>query len=273
MKSVAVIGQGLWGKKIVNSLQNHFNDYVVEGLSSRNFLCNPPKKVYDVIWVAVQPSNQLKIVEIALSHSRRIILEKPIGATLKDFSQIEKILMSADTIFELSRPWCFSNIWISAKEKIKSWDLHDSLVTFKRSGPLAHQYIPSIEDWLPHDVYLASDLFPSFENDFSIDFCSKTSNKIHLSMNSQAGAILNFSFTESTTKESIIEIRSASGRLLVNLIQKKLEFDGQKCEIIIPNSYDEISRNFNAVLHSDNKRITQLVHTQKWIKSLIDQTV
>lgn len=273
MKSVAVIGQGLWGNKIVKSIQNHFSDYEVEGLSSRKFLARCPKKAYDVIWVASRPSDQLKIVDIAQSNSRRIILEKPICATLNEYSQVENMLLSETAKFELSRPWCFSNTWITAKEKIKSWELHESSVNFKRSGPTVHPYITSIEDWLPHDIYLASELFPGFENEFSINFCDKTTSNFVLSLNSQAGTILNFSFIESESKESSIEINSASGKLYINLIQKYVEFEGRECEIVNPNTFDEISRNFESAFHSDNKKTIQLLRTQKWIKALIDQTV
>jgi predicted dehydrogenase len=272
MKSVAVIGQGLWGNKIVKSIQNHFSDYVVESLSSRNFLGNPVKKTYDVMWVAGRPSDQLKIIEIAQFTSRRIILEKPICSTLDEFSQVENIIMNENAKFELSRPWCFSNTWITAKEKIRSWDLHESSVNFERSGPSVHLFITSIEDWLPHDIYLASDLFPGFENEFSIDFCDRTSSELQLSLKSQTKTILNFSFTESKFKKSTIEIKSASGELHVNFGKKYVEFDGQACEIVNPNTYDEISRNFDAAFNSDNKKTIELVHTQKWIKALINQT-
>jgi len=85
MKSIAIIGQGVWGKKLTESIQKSSIRNQVESMSSRAFLSNTPKRTFDVIWIAGRPDSQAETLEIAQSVSKLVILEKPLGATLNDF--------------------------------------------------------------------------------------------------------------------------------------------------------------------------------------------
>ena len=270
MKSVAVIGQGSWGKKIFNSVQNSFSDVQVEMLSSRIFLSSPPKRNFDVIWIAGRPVDQVKTLELAQSNSKLVILEKPLGSTLSDFSQLDEILMSTDTKVDLSRPWCFSNAWLNVRELLNSWMVNEASVTFNRSGPASHSYIPTIEDWIPHDIYLASDLFPEYETHASIASFEKSYSETKISLVLQKNINLRFNFLESDARQSKIEIYSNSKLILLDLFNQTLVVDGEKMNLKSPDEYNEVSRNFIAAANCNNAKTIQSVRTQKWMKSLID---
>ena len=272
MISIAVIGQGLWGHKLTQSLKKNSSNHEVDLLSARDFLNVPRPKLYDVVWIASRPSEQVKVLELVKSSSKSIILEKPICADLEDYIRVEKLLMNDGLNIGLSRPWSFSNVWLNTTEILKSWELSGASVKFQRTGPAAHTYITPVEDWIPHDIYLASDLFPAFENEFSVSHFNSNSNEFELSLNSRNKTTLSFSFIESASKESTVTIRSLSGELLVNFYERAIKLNGKKIEKADPNTYDDISRNLYAFLHGDNKITSQLVRTQKWIKALIEQS-
>lgn len=273
MKSVAIIGQGLWGHKLTQSLNKHRADLQVDLLSAREVLREPPSKKYDVIWIASRPNEQVRVLELSVSKSKLIILEKPICEKIEDFARVEKILALDDLSFGLSRPWCFSSAWLNATEILKSWEWGCSSVKFRRRGPVSHTYITPVEDWIAHDIYLASDLFPTFENDFAVGYLKSNPNEFELSLYSRNETTLNFSFIESTSKESTVEVVSPSGELFVNLSENVILLNGERMEIVNPNNYDSICRNLYAEINGDNKRTRQLIRTQKWIKTLIEQSM
>ena len=272
MISIAVIGQGLWGNKLTQSLKKNSSNHEVDLLSARDFLVEPRPKLYDVVWIASRPSEQVSVLELARSTAKLIILEKPICEDLADYTRVEKILMNDEVSIGLSRPWCFSTVWLNAREILKSWELSGATVEFQRSGPAAHTYITPVEDWIPHDIYLASDLFPTFENEFSVSYFNSNSNEFQLTLDSRNKTTLSFSFIESAFKESRVTITSVSGELLVNFYEKFIQLNGKRIEKADPNTYDDIGRNLYSLIHGDNKKTSQLVRTQKWIKSLIEQT-
>jgi predicted dehydrogenase len=272
MISIAVIGQGLWGHKLTQSLKKNSSNHEVDLISARDFLDGPRPKLYDVVWIASRPSEQVKVLELATSSSKLIILEKPICSNLEDYIRVEKMLMNDGFNIGLSRPWSFSNVWLNAIEILKSWELSGASVKFQRTGPASHTYLTPVEDWIPHDIYLASDLFPAFENEFSVSRYNSNSNKFELSLNSRSKTTLSFSFKESASKESTVTIKSLSGEILVNFYEKVIQLNGKKIEKADPGTYDDISKNLYSILHGDNKRTSQLVRTQKWIKALIEQS-
>ncbi len=270
MKSIAVVGRGVWGSKIAKSVQGAFINAEVEVLSSRNFLYSQCSKTYDVIWIAGRPSEQVKVLEAAESISKLVILEKPLGSTLVDFSKIEEILNRTQTKIDLSRPWCFSNLWLNLKEKVVDLKLDQAWVTFKRSGPQSHSYITPAEDWLPHDVYLASDLIPEYEIQATKRSANKTCGDIRISLELKTGAILNFEFIESDTRESKVEIINSKGEFLVDFMAKTLFINGKRMRLTAPDSFDELNRNLVAGRSCDNSNTLKYVQTQKWMKSLLE---
>jgi predicted dehydrogenase len=270
MKSIAIIGQGVWGKKLTESIQKSSIRNQVESMSSRAFLSNTPKRTFDVIWIAGRPDSQAETLEIAQSVSKLVILEKPLGATLNDFLRVEELIKSANCNIGLSMPWCFSNIWLNLLERIKCWDLKGASLTFQRCGPVAHSNISPIEDWMPHDIYLASDILPSYEEHASVRLIKKTLGECVISLELENDITLNFEFKVSSLKESKLELITSSSTANVDFLNKKLLINGEASEVSIPNSRDGINRNLLAAINGEVSRTIQSVRTQTWMKVLID---
>ena len=271
MKSLLVVGQGAWGKKVAGSIQSHLEEHKVSSWSSRSFLLTPPTNKFDAIWIAGLPSNQVKALEIASLLSNLIILEKPICHTLEDFFNLEGVITNSHVNIDLSRPWNFSNLWVNTLQAIESWDLNRTEITFSRKGPAAHSYISSVEDWVPHDIYLASALFPSFEQEVSVNFMKSSSASLNTSLKLQSGAILNFTFAEHQERESFVKIQSTYGDLILDFVRRTLEINGEKGPIKNLNSLDDISRNYLSAFESNNRDTMKQIRTQRWFKSLIVQ--
>lgn len=270
MKSIAVIGQGVWGKKLTQSIQRASIQNQVESISSRVFISNTPKKTFDITWIASRPGSQAKILEVAQSISKLVILEKPLGATLNDFLRVEELIKSTNSNIDLSRPWCFSNIWINLKDRIKNWDLKGASFTFRRSGPVAHTYISPVEDWIPHDIYLASDILPSYEEHASVRSMKKAFREAVISLELESEITLNFEFKVSSSKESKFELITSSNIAYVDFLNDKLLINGEASEVSISSGLDEINRNLLAAISTEESRTIQSVRTQTWMKSLID---
>jgi predicted dehydrogenase len=270
MKSIAVIGQGVWGKKLTQSIQKASIQNQVELISSRVFLSNTPERTFDVIWIAGRPGSQAKILEIAQSISNLVILEKPLGATLNDFLRVEELIRGANSNIDLSMPWCYSNIWLNLKERIKYWDLKGASLTFQRSGPVAHTYISPVEDWIPHDIYLASDILPSYEEHALVRSMKKAFREVVISLELKREITLNFEFKVSSSKESKFELITSSNSAYVDFLNNRLLINGEASEISISSGLDEINRNLLAAISTEESRTIQFVRTQTWMKLLID---
>jgi hypothetical protein len=271
MTYVAVVGRGSWGSKVIKSIQSTFINYDTEWISSREFISSPPNKIYDAIWIAGRPINQARTLEIAQNRSKVVILEKPVGATLQDYSIIEDLLSRDNTKIDLSRPWCFSNTWISVMEKIKSWDLRGALISFDRSGPRSHNDIPPVEDWLPHDIYLASDLIPEFELGAKVNYFKASEDTLEACLDLNGGATLNFKFRETEVRKTQVRISAVSGMAFIDFLEQRVQVDGKLIQLKFPDNHDEISRNFLSSINVDNRKTGELLRTQKWMKYLINQ--
>ena len=269
MNSLAIIGQGSWGQRIVKALQNSFSDAKIEVISSREFLKTLSNRTFEAVWIAGRPIYQVKTLEIVESKTRLVILEKPLADKMEDYYRLEDRIKNSTTRIDLSRPWCFSNTWLTLKEVVNSWNLIGSTVTFKRSGPKSHSYMAAIEDWLPHDIYLASEMFPRFEIQASIKSVNKNIKETQISLNLQQSISLNFHFTESEIRKSKVEIVSSSGTAALDFLSRNIMINGKSVEVRNHDCFDEITRNFISSSNCDNNETIRLLGTQKWIKSLI----
>jgi len=270
MKSIAVIGHGVWGKKLTKSIQKASIRNQVEWVSSRAFLSDTPKRIFDVVWIAGRPGSQAKTLEIAQLISKLVILEKPLGATLNDFLRVEELIKGANTKIGLSMPWCFSNTWLTLQERIKYWDLKGASLTFQRCGPVAHSYISPIEDWIPHDIYLASDILPSYEAHASVKVIKKSFRESVISLELEREITLNFEFKVSSSKESKLKLVTSTGTANIDFLNKKLIINGEASEVSISSGLDEINRNLLAAINGEASKTIQSVRTQTWMKDLID---
>jgi len=90
------------------------------------------------------------------SYKGKILIEKPIGLSLGDFSYLKDCIHNQKDNLRLSRVWNYSAIWLKLKSFLQS---NLTQIEITRGGPSHNSSIPLHIDWLPHDVFLLTDLF------------------------------------------------------------------------------------------------------------------
>ena len=92
---LAIIGRGVLPSKIKSSLESNFQDLDAKVFSARDVVSNSKmvqKNLFNVIWIATQPSLQLKLLEKLLNMSQTIILEKPLGSNSAEIESLIQFL-------------------------------------------------------------------------------------------------------------------------------------------------------------------------------------
>lgn len=158
MEKIGILGSGDWSKKIVTSLAPH---HLVAEYSSRAFR-NRTQFIdasHQAVWITSRNSEQLELAGLLLQSDfgGKIILEKPYLTNAKEKAILIKLIESGrDRIF-LSQVWAKSRIWKEYLSIILSND-HEFQISSLRVGEKRRSdFLPPL-DWLPHDLYLASDL-------------------------------------------------------------------------------------------------------------------
>lgn len=164
-KSILVVGNGVWGKKLNNFFQ--LWGFNVSHCGARSFLglTSETKQIVSnnhIIWIASTPDLQIRIMSEILKwrQSNILILEKPFFRNVYEKNQFFQIIKENNLNVRASSPWVYSDIWSKSKGKLLelSGPLHMKIM---RSGPSKSKSIISYLDWLSHDVQLISDLYNS----------------------------------------------------------------------------------------------------------------
>ena len=169
-RKLAIIGQGAWPSKIKSSLESNFKELEVKVFSAREVVSNPKlvqMNHFNVIWIATQPSLQLKLLEKLLYMSKIIILEKPLGSNSADIQSLIQFLKAHSIgVVAPSNPWSYETTCLETVELIKKEGLFAAKIEIVRKGPNRRSYLSPVEDWIPHDLYLLGHLFDSEEIEF-----------------------------------------------------------------------------------------------------------
>lgn len=154
-----IIGQGAWGEKVRRAVSQNAKDFQVSLLSARQILVNPQllqQFQYSHFWICVRPNIQHLIVTLLDSTNATVILEKPIALTQRGFKSIRESRLYSLNNLRLSRVWNYSEIWRTFMQR----DMQGiNRIDIIRGGPSHGSTIPLPLDWLPHDLYLLSELF------------------------------------------------------------------------------------------------------------------
>jgi len=154
---VIVIGKGVWGKKVQSVISENSNRSV-KLISARSVLSGKqliPKNLQKdcIIWIATCPELQIKLVS-KVSDFEKIIIEKPIANSSKQFTELKNELAKVKCKVFISEVWSHSLFWetLISKIKLESHNIRRIIVT--RYGEAAHSYIHPPLDWLAHDINL-----------------------------------------------------------------------------------------------------------------------
>ena len=121
--SIAVLGNGVWGKKL-NALFQSWG-FKVSQYGARSFLelnFERQQKILenDVVWIASTPDLQLRIISDVSRYQKSsiLILEKPFFRDLNEQIKFVEIMNNSDLYLRSSSPWVYSDIWSKSKKKL-----------------------------------------------------------------------------------------------------------------------------------------------------------
>ena len=157
--TLLLIGKGRWSEKVSNSIQSGLPKLPTKVVGAREFLTDVSS--YDLesieyVWITSQPALQLEILKSLESFTGKILIEKPIGLSSTDFNYLKDSIHTQRDNLRLSKVWNYSAIWLKLKSFLQSNLTH---IEITRGGPNHNSSIPLHIDWLPHDVFLLTDLF------------------------------------------------------------------------------------------------------------------
>jgi predicted dehydrogenase len=157
---IAVIGAGVWGKKVSSVVQGN-SKYRVKNISARDFL-NETKIIdldqVDLIWICTNGVYQQEVLSLIskTTFEKHLIVEKPF---CNDFFELENLIRIKQRIplLRISNPWTYSKIWQLARELLVD-NFDQGKIGVIRSGPEQRTYLSPPRDWLFHDLMLINDL-------------------------------------------------------------------------------------------------------------------
>jgi hypothetical protein len=158
MHTIGILGSGDWSQKLIASLEAR---YSVRAYSSRA-VKNRTQTIdasLNAIWIASRNSQQLELAELLLQSDfeGKLILEKPYFTNIEERDSLLELIESNEDRIYLSRVWAKSRIWKEFLRTISVIGLNFEVSAFRVGTKRRSEFLPPL-DWLPHDLYLASDL-------------------------------------------------------------------------------------------------------------------
>lgn len=182
--NIALIGYGYWGKKIYGYLKNSdefnlcyvfapsFKTYAKKRLSQElgkefigdiNHIWNDAK--VDNVIIATPIDTHFDVACEALTHSKNILIEKPLAMTMNEAERLAKLARAKGRIIETEFTYTYSKALAKAKDLVLQGvigQVRSLEISFKQLGR-----------FLPYDVYLllASHALSILDMFFSIEKC------------------------------------------------------------------------------------------------------
>ena len=271
---LAIIGRGAWPSKIKSSLESNFQNLDAEIFSARDVVSNSKlvqENLFNVIWIATQPSLQLKLLKKLLNGSQTIIFEKPLGSNSAEIDSLIQFLQEHSSgAVAPSNPWTFETTCLEAVELMKNQGLEAAKVEITRRGPNRRSYLSPVGDWIPHDLYLLEKIFVSE---------SITFNKI---VGTRESAVANFfckGFQTQVTvnsgyaQERVSEIiySKNSTKIRANILSGKISINGTTHNFRARDSYDAISRNYLDAKNWGRERFINTAKLQSEVFSSLEK--
>jgi predicted dehydrogenase len=260
---VAIIGRGSWPSKIKSSLESNFQELDINTFSARDAVSNSKlvqKNHFNVIWIATQPSLQLKLLKKMLDLSEITILEKPLGSNSAEIeSMIQFLQKHSSGVVAPSNPWSYGTTCLETVELMKNEGVDSAKVEITRRGPNRRSYLSPVGDWMPHDLYLLEKIFDSEsitlneiagtkESAVANFFCKKFQTHITVNSGYAQERVCEISFSKS------------SKEIKANILSGEISINGTTHIFGARDSYDAISRNY---LDAKNWGIERFISTAK----------
>ena len=271
---LAIIGRGVWPSRIKSSLESNFQDLDAKVFSARDVVSNSKmvqKDLFNVIWIATQPSLQLKLLEKVLNMSQAIILEKPLGSNSTEIqSLIHYITAHPFRVVAPSNPWSYETACLETVELIKKEGLIKAKIEITRGGPNRRSYLSPVEDWIPHDLYLLGEIFDSDAIAFTeISGNRETAVAKFFSERFQTEITVNSGFT----KERVAELGYSkdSKEIKTNFLSGRILINGTEHSFRAKDTHDAISRNYLDTKNWGKRRLINAVMLQSEVFSSLER--
>jgi hypothetical protein len=271
---VAIIGRGIWPSKIKSSLESNFKELGIKVFSAREVDSNPKliqKNQFCVIWIATQPSLQLKLVGKLLDMAQTIILEKPLGLNRAEIQSLIQLLQKQPLgIVAPSNPWSYESTCLETVELMNKKGLEAAKIEITRRGPNRRSYLSPVEDWIPHDLYLLGKIFDSEV----ITFNKITGNRESavakfLCERFQTQVTVNSGFTEERVAE--LTYSKGSKEIKANFLSGRILINGTEHKFRAKDSYDAISRNYLDAKNWGRERFINAANLQLQVFSSLER--
>ena len=271
---LAIIGRGTWSSKIKSSLESNFQELDIKIFSAREVVSNPmlvQKSDFHVIWIATQPSLQLKLVGKLLDMAQTIILEKPLGSNRAEIQSLIQLLQDHPLeVVAPSNPWSYETTGLEVVELMKKEGLDTAKIEITRRGPNRRSYLSPVGDWIPHDLYFLGKIFDSE----LITFNKITGNRESavakfICERFQTQVTVNSGFTE----ERVAELTYSKGtkEIKANFLSGRILIDGTEHNFRAKDTHDAISRNYLDVKNWERERFINAANLQLEVFSSLDR--
>lgn len=164
---VLVIGNGKWAETIVKSLKNAQNGIHIGQIGARNFSSVDNQEILknvSVIWVATLPQLQIEVLKKIIDTKSKVIIEKPVARNLEELEILIEVIKGSNCHLYLSALWNRSILWEKFLENSISKIEFINRIEIRRGSTLLRDSLNPIIDWLPHDLYLLTELFGEFKD-------------------------------------------------------------------------------------------------------------
>ena len=248
MIDIGVVGCGNWSTKIINEINKNNNFNLTSIVCRKQKKINTKLKIFssvdkmidsninNSIYVAAQPSLNLKVIKLLKNNNISLILEKPTSDSLKNLKELQKIIKNNNLIVYPNLTNYFSETFLELKKIIKNnyKDINEIIIYEGGYGPFRKNIHP-IWDWGYHCISL---LYLLFEKD---DFSEIVEKKILSNKLEKKGMVTKFDLkinnkikvkiiTGNLFKKKLrkIKIKMKNGNYIVNdMVIHKLYFNNE----------------------------------------------
>ena len=271
---LAIIGRGTWPLKIKSSLESNFQGLGVRVFSAREVIANAAvvhENSFNAIWIATQPSLQLRLLENLSGMSQTIILEKPLGSNSADIQRLIHFLTAHPFgVVAPSNPWSYETACLETVELIKKEGLIKAKIEITRGGPNRRSYLSPVEDWIPHDLYLLGEIFDSDAIAFTeISGNRETAVAKFFSERFQTEITVNSGFTKERVAELVYS--KDSKEIKTNFLSGIILINGIEHDFRAKDTHDAISRNYLDARNWGKRRLINAAMLQSEVFSSLER--
>ena len=271
---LAIIGRGVWSAKINSSLESNFQNLDAKLFSARDVVSNSKliqENLFNVIWIATQPSLQLKLLKKLLNESQTIILEKPLGSNSAEIESLIQFLQEHSRgAVAPSNPWSYDTTCLEAVDLMKNEGLDAAKVEITRRGPNRRSYLSPVGDWIPHDLYLLEKIFVSESITFNEIVGTRESAVANLFCKGfQTQVTVNSGYAQERISEIIYS--KSSKEIRANILSGEISINGTTHNFRARDSYDAISRNYLDAKNWGRERFINTAKLQSEVFSALEK--